>query len=185
MKKSSVLAVTLLLLLTLSSCGGEESAGKGMTVTSTSPSVGDIMQNAGQQEAAADTGEGAPGKTAAVSPAENAAEVEVDIDLTTLSSTMVYSEVYDIMMDPEAYVGKVIRMRGQALSSYYEPTDQTYYSIIIADATACCAQGIEYVLTDGYTYPADDDTATITGTFESYEEEGAVWYHLTDAVVEA
>ena len=113
------------------------------------------------------------------------APAAVDVDLTQLSSTMVYSEVYNIMMAPEDYVGKVIRMNGECVSAYYEPTDATYYSIIIQDATACCAQGIEYVLTDGQTYPADGGDATVTGRFESYDEEGITWYHLVDASVNA
>ena len=113
------------------------------------------------------------------------APAAVDLDLTQLSSTMVYSEVYNIMMAPEDYVGKIIRMEGQCVSSYYEPTDATYYSIIIQDATACCAQGIEYVLTDGQTYPEDGGNATVTGRFEPYDEEGTTWYHLVDASVNA
>ena len=113
------------------------------------------------------------------------APAAVDLDLTQLSSTMVYSEVYNIMMAPEDYVGKVIRMNGECVSAYYEPTDATYYSIIIQDATACCAQGIEYVLTDGQTYPEDGGNATVTGRFEPYDEEGTTWYHLVDASVNA
>ena len=109
----------------------------------------------------------------------------VDVDLTQLSSTMVYSEVYNIMMAPEDYVGKIIRMNGECVSAYYEPTDATYYSIIIQDATACCAQGIEYVLGDGQAYPEDGGEATVTGRFESYDENGTTWYHLVDASVTA
>ena len=119
------------------------------------------------------------GSSAAVSPAA------VDLDLTQLSSTMVYSEVYNIMTDPEEYVGQTIRMEGQCLSAYYEPTKTTYYSIVVQDATACCAQGIEYILPDGQSYPADGGEATVVGRFEAYDEEGTVWYHLVDAVVEA
>ena len=113
------------------------------------------------------------------------APASVDVDLTQLSSTMVYSEVYNIMMAPEDYVGKIIRMEGQCVSAYYEPTDATYYSIIIQDATACCAQGIEYVLTDGQAYPEDGGEATVTGRFESYDEDGTTWYHLVNASVNA
>ena len=36
----------------------------------------------------------------------------IDIDLTALSRTMVYSEVYNMMMTPENYIGKVVRMNG-------------------------------------------------------------------------
>ena len=117
--------------------------------------------------------------------ADTAGTAAADLDLTQLSSTLVYSEVYNIMTDPEAYIGMTIRMEGECLSAYYEPTDTTYYSVVIQDATACCAQGIEYVLSDGQDYPADGNNATVTGRFESYDEEGTVWYHLVDASLEA
>ena len=37
----------------------------------------------------------------------------VDVDLTRLSSTMVYSEVYNMMNAPGDYIGKTIKMTGQ------------------------------------------------------------------------
>ena len=124
------------------------------------------------------------GGTTAAPAADSAGTAEaVDLDLTQLSSTMVYSEVYNIMTAPEDYVGKTIRMEGECLSSFYEPTGLTYYSVIIQDATACCAQGIEYVLSEGQSYPADGEDATVTGRFESYDEEGTTWYHLVEASV--
>ena len=146
------------LLLTLCACGGGEQA--------TAPA-----SSAPAEEGNAETAE--------------TASASVDLDLTQLSSTMVYSEVYNIMMAPDDYVGKVIRMNGECVSAYYEPTDATYYSIIIQDATACCAQGIEYVLGDGQAYPEDGGEATVTGRFESYDENGTTWYHLVDASVTA
>ena len=127
-------------------------------------------------------GDAATDGSAAADPAATAA---VDLDLTQLSSTLVYSEVFNIMTDPDAYIGKTIRMEGECLSAYYEPTGLTYYSVVIQDATACCAQGIEYVLSDGQSYPADGGDATVVGRFESYDEEGTVWYHLVDARLEA
>nr|MCR5716177.1 hypothetical protein [Lachnospiraceae bacterium] len=68
----------------------------------------------------------------------------VDVDLTTLSSTMVYSEVYNMMVSPDAYVGKTIRMSGLMSIFLDEATEKYYYACIIQDATACCAQGIEF-----------------------------------------
>ena len=81
----------------------------------------------------------AESSAAPVDVSSGADTAPVDLDLTVLSSTMVYSEVYNIMMSPDEYIGKTIRMDGQCLSAYYEPTDMTYYSIVIQDATACCA----------------------------------------------
>ena len=37
---------------------------------------------------------------------------KVDVDLTALSSTMVYSEVFNMLNTPENYVGKTIKMTG-------------------------------------------------------------------------
>ena len=36
----------------------------------------------------------------------------VDVDLTVLSSTMVYSEVYNMVLEAEGYVGKTVKMNG-------------------------------------------------------------------------
>lgn len=53
----------------------------------------------------------------------------VDVDLTKLSSTMVYSEVYNMMNSPKEYVGKTVRMYGPAASTTIG--DITYYAVII------------------------------------------------------
>jgi len=72
----------------------------------------------------------------------------VDLDLTRLSSTMVYSEVYNMRYDPEPYYGKVIRIEG-LFSAYENPmTGEPYFNCIIPDATACCSQGLQFCLAD-------------------------------------
>ena len=116
------------------------------------------------------------------------------VDLTVLSSTMVYSEVYNMMMTPENYVGKTIKMKGQF--ALYQATDengnllpdQIYFACIIADATACCSQGIEFVLEGNHVYPDDypelGTEITVEGTFQTYEENGYMYCHLVDAKME-
>ena len=111
--------------------------------------------------------------------------VSVDVDLTTLSSTMVYSEVLNIMTYPETYVGKTVKMRG--IFSYYhdEQTDQYYFGCIIQDATACCAQGIEFILTDDYLfpddYPKEGEIVTVAGEFLIYKENGLDYFTLKNS----
>ena len=107
------------------------------------------------------------------------------IDLTALSGTMIYSEVYNMMYYPENYVGKVIRMEG-AYSQYYdEAKGKNYYGCIIMDATACCAQGVEFEPTEEYVYPEDfpeeGETITVEGTFNLYEEDGYTYCTLRNA----
>lgn len=119
---------------------------------------------------------------------ENAAGTPgVDVDLTALSSTMVYAEVYQMMMEPESYVGKTVKMRGNYYANFYEGTQRYYHFAVIADATACCSQGLEFLWQGTHSYPedypAEQAEIEITGVFESYEEEGNTYYHVvTDGV---
>ena len=112
----------------------------------------------------------------------------VDVDLTRLSSTMVYAEVYSMLSTPRNYIGKIVRMRGD-YSFVKDPTsDVMYHSCLIKDATACCAQGLEFVLKDEYKYPEDYPTpgeeVTIVGQFNFYSEGDFIFYNLIDAVWE-
>lgn len=116
---------------------------------------------------------------------------KVDVDLTVLSSTMVYSEVYNMLYnDPAHYLGKTVKARGE-FSIYQLVTDGVLqpdpvsYACIISDAAACCAEGMEFVLEGDYTYPDDypelGTEITVIGEFQSYEENGMTWYHLVNA----
>lgn len=123
------------------------------------------------------------------------AEPVIDEDLTQLSSTMVYSEVYNMMNVPQDYAGKVIRIQGLFSIGYSYLPDGSMdestmrYACVVTDAAACCAQGIEFVLAGAYSYPDDypplDSEITVTGTFESYEENGLLACRLVNAVLSA
>lgn len=110
---------------------------------------------------------------------------EFDVDLTINSATLVYSMVYDMMMHPESYVGKSVIMKGTYTTCVDETSGIRYFACIIKDATACCAQGIEFELSDDYVYPDDypkeGDTVTVSGTFDVYYENGYSYCTLRDA----
>lgn len=110
------------------------------------------------------------------------------VDLTALSSTMVYAEVFNMMMEPERYIGRTIKMKGLYYASYYDVTRKYYHYVIITDAAACCVQGLEFVWLGEHTYPDDypeDDTEIeVTGVFKSYDEENITFYYIeTDAII--
>ena len=111
----------------------------------------------------------------------------IDVDLTVMSSTMVYSEVYNMMYYPENYLGKKVKMSGMYTMFKDEETGKCYHGCIIMDATACCAQGIEFELTDDYVYPDDypkeGETICITGTFETYKEGDNTYCTLRNAQI--
>ena len=118
-----------------------------------------------------------------------------EVDLTVLSSTMVYAEVYNMLYnDPESYLGKTVRARGEfsiyqlVVDGVLQP-DPVAYACIIADAAACCAEGMEFVLKDDLAYPDDypepGAEITVVGEFQSYEENGMTGYHLINARLES
>lgn len=126
---------------------------------------------------------------------EAAGKTPVDVDLTTLSSTMVFAEVSNLMYDPIPYLGKTVRMEGEfSVEHGYtmdgeEDLSQNFFYCIIEDALACCAQGLEFDLAaprpypEGY--PPEGSEVTVVGTVELYEEGGFRYLRLADAVLES
>ena len=116
------------------------------------------------------------------------------VDLTVLSSTMVYAEVYNMLYnDPESYLGKTVRARGEfsiyqlVVDGVLQPAPAAY-ACIIADAAACCAEGMEFVSESDLTYPDDypelGAEITVVGEFQAYEENGMTGHHLINARLE-
>lgn len=103
---------------------------------------------------------------------------------------MVYATVYQMLMDPDTYVGKSFRMNGLYSAYYYEPTGQYYHYCSIQDALACCAQGLEFVWDDGThvypeEYPEENAEIVVQGYYETYQEEGDsnLYCRLRDATL--
>lgn len=122
------------------------------------------------------------------SVSETTASKDQSLDLTKLSSTMVYSEVYNMMCTPEDYNGRTVTMRGQFAISEDPDSGKRYYACIIQDALACCTQGLEFVLVGEHTYPDDypkeGEEITVTGIFDIYEEDGFKYCQLINASME-
>lgn len=111
------------------------------------------------------------------------------VDLTALSSTMVYAEVFNMTTFPEDYVGKTVKMRGQFSTGKLYAQDGSdgsmVFACIIQDATSCCAQGIPFDLAGSFSYPEDypelGDQITVIGTFEKCTQDGLEFYRLSRA----
>ncbi len=115
-------------------------------------------------------------------------EPKIDVDLTKLSSTMVYSEVYNMMFSPDDYVGERIKMRG-IFDAYANPdTAEVYFACIISDAMACCSQGIEFQLAGEHKYPEDypkpGEEITVTGVFDTFYEDDYLYCILRESKLE-
>ena len=179
MRKIFCVILTLLMCVSLFGC---KSVSTGKTAQGNQQkSVNDVLNekiNGTEQNNASGSGS-ASGKTSA--PAG-----PVDIDLPTMSSTMVYAEVNQMITQPEDFLGKKVRMNG--LFNYLEQNNTVYFSCIISDATACCAQGIEFDLKDQRKFPDEypqmGEEITVSGIFTTYMEGNTRYCQLKDAVME-
>ena len=188
MKRLFCLLLAVCMTLSLCACGKDSEEGAGNDVSSS-------------DEKSSASAESIPTPKEQETPDEQQTPEEpeqtqtsadgVDVDLTVLSSTMVYSEVYNMLYnDPAHYLGKTVKAKGtfslyQLVTDGVLQPDPVAYACIIADATACCAEGMEFVLEGDYTYPDDypelGAEITVIGEFQSYEENGMTWYHLVNA----
>lgn len=175
MKKLITAVILSLILFVFAGCGSAES---GNRMSNNQTTVDDIFQSAAlQSEASQSDGN-------IVSKNETSTEAEgIDVDLTALSSTMVYSEVYNMMSMPDDYIGKKVKMTGIFTSTHDDTTGKDYYACIIQDATACCAQGIEFILTDDSKYPNEGDIISVVGVFDTYNEGQFRYSTLRDASI--
>lgn len=110
---------------------------------------------------------------------------DIDIDLTKLDSNIVYAQVFDMVNYPEKYIGKTVKANGTF--AYTQDKGNDYFAVFIKDATACCAQGMEFVLKGEHTYPDDypeiDTEITVIGTFNTYKEGTQQYCQLKDASI--
>ncbi len=105
-----------------------------------------------------------------------------DIDLSRMSGTMVYGQVYQMVMYPQKYIGKYIKMKGVFSSYYDDESKRRFYGCVIQDALACCSQGLAFELAKPRKfpkeYPAEGSEITIIGYFDYLEEEDGASYPI-------
>ena len=182
MKQLFCLLLAVCMMTSLCACGKDSEKDAGNDTPSS-----DVEVSAPTERIPAPDEQETPGESKPSHPPAG----KVDVDLTVLSSTMVYSEVYNMLYnDPAHYLGKTVKARGE-FSIYQLVTDGVLqpdpvsYACIISDAAACCAEGMEFVLKDDLAYPDDypelGAEITVIGEFQSYEENGMTWYHLVNA----
>ena len=182
MKRLFCLLLAVCMMVSLCACGKDSEEGAGNVASSSNEESSASAESIPTPKEQKTPGESKPSHPSAG---------KVDVDLTVLSSTMVYSEVYNMLYnDPAHYLGKTVKAKGtfsiyQLVTDGVLQPDPVAYACIIADATACCAEGMEFVPEGDLTYPEDypelGAEITVIGEFQSYEENGMTWYHLANA----
>lgn len=162
MKKMTYI-LPLLIALLLTGCGNEAAAAQQQTSSTVSETTAEP-----QEETVEET----------ISTAGR-------IDLTAMSSTMVMAQVSAMQFEPDAFMGKTVKMQGTFLVGYGDT--RNYYYCLVADATACCQQGFEF-LWDGHVFPDDypepGSQIIIEGIFDTYWEDGYQYMQLINASLE-
>ena len=107
---------------------------------------------------------------------------KIDLDLTKMSATMIYSTMFDMLVMPEDYVEKNIKVSGW-FETYTDPqTAELYYAVVVPDATACCQQGLEFVWPGDHHFPADfpnpGEDITVTGRYKLLDKDGYTYNYL-------
>lgn len=180
MKKSICVLFAVLLAISLCACSGSQSDKQSANNQKNVQDILNEVTDSKEDKTSSSVSQPDVNSITLESGTEN-----VDVDLTALSSTMIYSEVYNMMVTPDDYMGKKIKMKGNF--SVYQDTSNgnMYYACVIADATACCSQGLEFTLSGNYSYPQDypelGTEITVIGEFETYEENGLKYCRLIHA----
>ena len=196
MKRTGIGILLLAAVVLISGCGKQTDNGKGINYGKT---VDKVLESQVKKEEQKKTEESTKEDTQkndqqntdtqtpeSVQGSVNAPEASVDVDLSVMDSDMIYATVYQMMSDPEQYVGKTFRIEGKFYVTYDEMTKNQYYYCVIKDATECCAQGLEFVWGDGShiypdEYPTDGTEVIVDGTFELYMENDSRYCRLANA----
>ena len=196
MKRTGIGIWLLAAVVLISGCGKQADNGKGINSGKTVDKVIESQvkkeeQKKTEESTKEDTQKNDQQNTDTQTPESvqgsvNAPEAAVDVDLSVMDSDMIYATVYQMMSDPEQYVGKTFRIEGKFYVTYDEMTKNQYYYCVIKDATECCAQGLEFVWGDGShiypdEYPTDGTEVIVDGTFELYTENDSRYCRLANA----
>lgn len=85
-----------------------------------------------------------------------------DFDFTGMSYNVLSGVLFDILVTPEKYKNKTVKVAGNFNTQVHE--GKRYFSVIKWDATGCCPAGIDFIPPENMKYPEDfpENDAEIT-----------------------
>ena len=198
----TVMLIWSLLLLLVSGCGGISNDKKaGSFIPPKQNSVDAVLQqkkaeadrqngnvNAGKETA--DKQKDASDKTGREAPGiQNKQGADGHVTAQKMKELEeMYTQIYNMLKEPDKYKGKVVRMQGTFGHYYDEKTGKHYFGCVVMDATACCSTGMEFSRKGKHKYPENypkpDEPIIVTGTFSSYKEGKELFCELADAEME-
>lgn len=111
----------------------------------------------------------------------------IDLDLSQYSTTMAYSELYNINENPTPYIGSTIKVKGTFAYFQNPDTKEFFFACLVYDPTGCCSAPMEFVLAKNIAFPKDYPDSgteiTISGKLETYKDGGIEYCHLVNATM--
>ena len=105
---------------------------------------------------------------------------KVNYDFTKLNYNMTSALLFDMLVNQDKYLGKVMRFKG--LFDYYETENERLYFALLFDATACCQIGVNFEdKTKKFPedFPDTMEDVVVTGTYSvRILSDGSEYFYL-------
>lgn len=112
-------------------------------------------------------------------------KAEYDLDLSNMSSTVIFAEISNMMNEPQQYEGMYIRIKGYLKLD--DSGEEMMFNCVVPDATQCCLNGIRFYRKGDYCYPDDypeeGQEIIVEGTFSYIEDPYLTVLCLDDALM--
>lgn len=109
-----------------------------------------------------------------------------DVDFTTMSKTIIFATMVNMIENPQEHIGQSVKMPG-LFSVDVNDDGSSYVECYVMDGTQCCSQGIEVRFAskkdDERAQELDQSEAVIYGIFDTYREDGHTYCVLKDTVI--
>ena len=106
-------------------------------------------------------------------------ETKIDYDLSEMNYNMLSAITFEMLVEPEKYINKTVKMSGQFYSEIYE--EKRYYTVVVWDATKCCPAGMDFIPPQGFNFPKDfpeeESTITVTGILHENPDDGNLLFY--------
>lgn len=111
---------------------------------------------------------------------------KIDIDFTKMNYNMAYSIMFEMMVEPEKYKEKTVKISGQFNTTVHDGT--RYFAVINWDLTGCCPTGLNFIPPASMKYPEDfpekGTEITVTGAMkEAFNGEETQLYFFAASVL--
>ena len=109
-------------------------------------------------------------------------ESDVDIDLSSLSQTLVQAEYQRIVANADANIGKTILLSGTYQTFIVDDAGNYAHFIIVVQGDECCQLGFEFKREGDYSFPDDypeqNAVIKIKGVLDTHERFGTTYLYI-------